>query len=399
MPGDAQVTPFGITVYDGMLNKLGTVGAAESVTVTLRHNGVSTAQVQVPGETPRLMDLLKDDARVVMTFDGKFLMSGRKVAHEGSGPSQRSSWTFTFNGDEVLLDSMLAWPVPGAALNAQTSEYDKRTAAAETVLKAVVNANKARVQGLNLVAISTTTDQGRGSSITVADRFHPIRDRIMTAVDGSGIGVTVRQSADGASSPGLIVDCYAERTYPRVLTEESGVIAAWKVSWSAPTATRVVIGGKGDGTARVFSAAFNSTLEQSLHYAVETFLDATDTDTDADRIARGQAYLADNGIKSGLAVSLSQTDTFKFDPAPAAGSSRLGLGDVVTLQIGPRLPNGQRVTVTDRVTAVSLNWKTGSDGGLSVTPQVGDVDTSSSGGRLGKTFAAILRAVRTTAAH
>ena len=345
-------SPFAITVYDKGFARKGTVGAPQALTVTPRHNQQPTAQLVVPSTSPRLNDLLTAGARVVITYKGDHLLSGPVRSMQAQGPSSSASFTFQILDDWWLLNRLLAWPVPANALTAQSVEYETRTGAAETVLKAIVTANKSR----STPTVTVAADGARGASITVSNRFHPVADRTIPLVDAAGIGVTVKQVGTG-----ITVDCYAVATYPRTLTEASGIVRDWSWSSEGPKATRVIVGGQGEGVARAFRSRTSSLLESLYGYSVEGFKDATDATTDADLDLRGDQFLVENAPTSGMAVTLSETSVFKYSPT---GTGGVRVGDLVTIETAPG------VTITDVLRECTLAWSV--DKGLEVTPQVGD---------------------------
>lgn len=347
------ISPFTVTVYSKTMAKMGTVGAAQSIVATPRHNQQSTAELVVPATAPRLADLMADGARAVLTYRGAYLMSGPITSYTGKGPRDTATFTFQLADDWDILGRMLAWPVPGAAIGAQTAaEYDTRTGAAETVFKALVTANKAHGNS----GVTVAADLGRGSTITTTNRFHPLTERTMPLIDAAGIGTTVRQIGGV-----LVVDCYPVRTYPRTLTESSGIVQDWSYSHRRPKATRVVVGGKGEGTARLFRTVIDTVAEATLGYSVEAFLDSTDSNSAAELDAKGAQFLTLNGPTNGLSISLSETPTFRYDPTGVKG---IRVGDLIPLEVGPG------VVVTDVLRQATIAWT--ADDGLSVTPQVGD---------------------------
>lgn len=341
-----------MTVFDKAFARLGTVGAPQALTVVPRHNQQPTAQLVVPATNPRLADLMAPGARVVIDYLGNHLLSGPVRSMTSDGPTPTATFTFQIVDDWWLFSRMLAWPVPAAALTAQTSEYDVRTGVAETVCKAIVNANKSRTAP----TVTVATDLARGSSITVSNRFHPLADRLIPALDLAGIGVTVQQSGSG-----VLLDCYAVGTYPRTLTEKSGIVQDWAWSSDGPKATRVIVGGKGTDVSRVFRSRVSSSLETAYGYNIEMFKDATNATNNTDLDTEGDKFLAENVPTAGLSVTLAETSTFRYDPTGTVG---IRVGDTVTIETVPG------VTVTDVLRECTLNWSV--DQGLTVTPVVGN---------------------------
>lgn len=273
-----MVTPFRVTVFNGAMDRLGWVGDPISVTVTERHNAISTGEITVRSDHQRLSDLIADGARVTvdyLTDSGAVLrrvLSGPVRSLRGQGPSSSGTVTVGVESDLRLLHRVLGWPVPGNALGSQTSAYDVRSGAAETVLKGYVTANAVTRLAL---PVTVATDQARGTTIKTQARFHPLSDVLLEAVEGAGLGVSVVQ--DDATKK-LVLDVYAPAVYPRTLTEQSGVVVDWSWSVAGPTATRVIAGDQGEATARSFTTTVHTARESMWSDVIEVFRDARDTD-------------------------------------------------------------------------------------------------------------------------
>lgn len=342
--------PFTITVYDKAFVRRGTIGDPISVVATPRHNQQSTAAITLDSDHHRLTDLTAPGARVVLHYQGGFLMSGAVRLRQGEGPAAQGTVTVQLIDDWRLLTRILGWPAPTAGIAAQnTAEYDVRTGPAESVVKAYVAANAITRLGL---PVTVAPDQGRGATITVQMRMHPLADRLLPVVDQAGVGITVRQS--GAV---LEVDCYESADFPRTLSEASGIVTEWSWSLANPEATRVVIGGDGEGTARTFRALVDTARETEWGDVIEVFRDARNANSPAEMDATGTEVLTEGSPTSGLSVRLAETSTFRYGQA-------IKVGDRVRIEVGPG------VIVEDVLREATISWTR--DSGLSVTPLVGE---------------------------
>lgn len=349
-------SPFRVTCYDGALQRTGWLGDPTQMVVTPRHLAIGEAKITIPTSHPKLELLTAEGARVVCEYDPgggwQHLISGPVRQITGTGPSSSGTVTVRVEDDLRLLWRVLGWPVPGSPLTGQTAREDRRTGPAETVAKQFIAANAVTRLGLPVTVVPT---HGWGASITVAMRMSVLADRLIPAMDTAGIGLTVRQS--GAT---LSVDAYVPATWPVTLTEASGVVQGWDWSRDAPTVTRTVVGGQGEGTVREFrhrpSSTATTPLEAQWGDKVEAFTDARDTDVAAELDARGDQTLAEGAPKAGLQLVLSDTPTFRY-------GSQVRVGDRVTVDIG------QGVTITDVLREAVLDW---GPAGLQVTPTVGE---------------------------
>ena len=344
-----------ITVYDKSFAKKGTIGAAQSVVMTPRHNQQPTGAITIPYTHPRIDDLKAPGARVLVTYGGAHLMSGVVSRKDGQGPSQQASLTFQIEDDYRLLRRILSWPSPANTLAVgQQATQRLVTGPAETVLKTIVAENATRL-GLPL---TIATDQGRGATITSSLRFQNATDRVMADFDAAGVGVTVQQVGTG-----LVLDCYTPRVYPRTLTESSKVVRDWSWYSTNPTATRVLVLGPGEGSGQlIVQRGAGGALETAWGDVIEVVVDATSAETIADMEAIGDAALAGMGPTSGMSVTLAQTNTFRYT-ADRAGAG-VSVGDLITMQVGPG------ITETDVLREATLSLT--ADNGLTVTPTVGE---------------------------
>ncbi len=265
-------SPFVITVYDKAFHRLGWIGAYESLTVHVRHNAVSTAELVLANDHVRLAEVLADGARIVIDYEGATLLSGPVTTSSGQ-LAPGGTVTVTVESDWRIIRSLLGWPVPANELTAQTKRYDRRRGPAETVAKQLISANAARLG----IPLDVEDDGGRGSVITVSARMHPLIDRLLPAVDVAGVGIRMQQSGTQ-----LRLSCYVPRVRERVLTQESGVIVTGDWTTVAPTVSNVVAGGYGEGVAREFFSASDAGARTEFGPSLyaETFIDADDAASD-----------------------------------------------------------------------------------------------------------------------
>jgi hypothetical protein len=355
LEGVVTDSPFRITIYDRDFQRQGWLGNPESLSVSVNHNDVGDASITVAASNAKVPLLLERGARVVIEYQDEHLISGAVRTRSGQGPSVNGSLTFSVVDDFRLFHRILGWPVPGAAITAQTNEYHTISGPAETVLKTVVTANAITRLGQ---PVTVAPDLGRGANITASFRFHPLADRLFPAVDVAGIGVTVRQ--DGS---GLLVDCYEPILHPRTLTEAAGVVVEWSWTSSEAEATDVVVGGQGEGTARQFAKYADVPLASVIGERIEVFRDARDTSSGDVFGERATETFAETAMKAGLSVKLAETSVFRY-----GGPGGVRKGDVVNLEVGGGL------VITDTLRSATLSWTRAN--GLEVSPAIGDISES-----------------------
>lgn len=343
-------SPFELTVYDAGFNRRGWVGAPTSVEFVPRHNAVGHCKITVDARHPRVPDLVTPGCRMAIRYGDDTQMTGRVGHIAGTGPRAQETVTVTVEDDFRLLTRLLGWPNPAGTLAQQgaAAAYDTITGPAETVVKTLVQRNAGR----SVPPVQVAASAGRGSQVQASVRMHPIADRVLTAVDAAGIGVTVIQS--GTS---LVVDCYEPPLLPRVLSEEGGQVVDWSWTLAGPSATRVVVGGQGEGTAREFVSVVDSAREAEWGETIEVFRDARDSDDPAVLAQRGEETLAEGAPTTGLSLTLAESRGMRY-------GTHVRVGDRVTTSIAPG------ADVTDVLREARIVWTV--DAGLHVTPVVGE---------------------------
>lgn len=323
-------SPFELTVYDKAFQRLGWVGDARSLHMTVRHNGQSSGAVRVAAGSDAVEYLSEPGARYVLAWRGEFLSSGVVRLTSAEGSAAQRELTFQLSDDYRILTNTLGWQSPASAIGStpvtQPAEHDVRTGSAEAVLKGFVTANAVTRLGRPL---TVATNLNRGSTITVQSRMDKLTDGLFPLVDQAGIGVTVRQVGAG-----LVLDCYTPATFPIDLSEEGGTLDG--VAWDLvpPDVTRVVVQGPGDGVAREHVVRINAAAEALYGDVIEQATDARDVKADdpnkaALMQARGDEVLAAGAARSGFKLTLSDTETFRY------GGDGVRVGDRIRAEIAP----------------------------------------------------------------
>jgi hypothetical protein len=337
-----------IEIHDKTLHRVGWVNDPTSLTVTARHNNIGSAELVVPSDHRRLPLLLAPGARLVIDYRGERLMSGYIRNRSGDfGPD--GTITLPVQDDLWMLERMLGWPLPSAAINAQGAKQDTRTGPAETVAKGFVSANAPHM----VDPITVAADLGRGSSITVSSRMKQLSEVLLTVVDQAGIGLRAVQQGSQ-----VVFDAYVPKVYSRKLSRAAGTILTASWSQGDPTMTRAIAGGPNTGTSREFGIVTNAALEASYGYTVEGFVDAQSAESSTARDLQGSQALAAAGPTSGFKVTLSESAAFRY-----GGTSGVHVGDRITITEGGN-------DYTDVLREAKLTFDR--DGGLRVEPSIGE---------------------------
>jgi hypothetical protein len=329
----------------------GTLFAKRS-SVELGWNRTSTAEFVIDDDHPLLPDLVTDGCRVRVLLNGVQEMSGL-VEHVG-GTFPQGEVTVLVNSDFQMLYYALAWPKPTSAIGSQTDEYRIYTGVSETVAKLAISEANTRLS-LGWTIPATT---GLGTTTRVETRFHPLPDRILEPLLVDRLQLRVDRSEAGA----VTVDVTEGTEHPTPVTLESGLLVAGDWSRSAPTVTRVIVGGSGEGVARELAqfTAGGAALETAWGIKREVFRDARSSDTGADLSTDATKAFAEGATKSSLSASLSETSWFQYH-------NGYELGDSLTVNIGV-------LSVSEVISTVLI--EDDDKQGLRITPSIGEVSDS-----------------------
>lgn len=345
-----------VDIHDKKCKLLAPLGAFHSLSVTPVWNGIGTAALMVPARHHRAPMLAADGARLAVNFRGKQILSGPIHQVAGSGPERSGYSTYGVTGDFTILHDFRGWPNPAGTAAQQGDEGSNwvRRGPAETVVKDLVRANV--VQRANILArlgyaLQIPVTQGRGATIDVSIRMQKLYDKLFPAVDDASIGVVF-----GMGDGFLTMDVAQPRLKPNPLRESDRVIQKWDYQGETPTVSRGVVGGQGEGTARVFQPFEDAAREQKYGRIVETFIDARDTSDGTTHAMRGQAALSEGAARASMRVTLAEAGSFRL------GVDDYWVGDFVTAQAGP-------YTFADLLREVTIVQDQAS--GLKVTATIG----------------------------
>lgn len=342
---------FRIGVYDKNRAFQCQIGNPVALTATVRHNLTSTLTMTVPLGHRRIGKLEEDGARLKVSFKGEHLISGPITEDGLESDGVKGLYTVTVEDDLSLLWTILGWPVPTTAatpggIDQAAAEYRTYTGDAETILKTAVTENGVNRMGMPGLVVAPNLNRGAVIPGGVPLRMHPLADQMFPALEDAGIGVSVRQATSAPGVPAdLVLDVYEPQTHPRTLSVKGRTLKKVSMTRKRPTASRVVIGGQGEGTARTFRYLVDTTREAQYGMRAETFRDARDDNDPAVMDARGQETLTENGPKNGVSLTLAGAGIFQYGP----GGFHVGDRIPVRVQDG--------ITITEVIRECTLTWK------------------------------------------
>jgi hypothetical protein len=360
-----------VTVYTGDYREaIGEVSDYSSSSVTWQNNGVGTGtivadeDVEVPAPVDALGQNLQRTVPVVVRDNGR-LWTGRVAHAEREGRPGRGTVTATLVDDWVVLKSMLAWPVPTAPVNAQTSVYDTRRGPVETAVKGYLSAAITRLRVPFAVVPPPAVDTSPSDYPLPNARFTPLDELLLPMLAATGRRLTAQLWLPGwpqprrltLTAPTIVFDVVVPPRAEHVIwTDDAGIISR-RLATTSPTAVQAVVGMKGEELERLFATARNDALATQLGpFALpELMVEATDLDTTSDGQARGLAKLTEFAGKASVTFTVEDGAPFTFGDDYDVGSmarartAGVPLADVV-----------DRVTSSDSPT-----------GGRRITPQIG----------------------------
>jgi hypothetical protein len=324
-----------IEVRDRDLKRVGQFTEADKVgfTAVLRFNAVGTWQATLAVGS-RMGELLRRPGfGIVVTTDQGTLFSGpvTQVITEQSTDDQIGTYKISGLADSVLLTERLTFPEPtNPDVSTQAVASDLRNGSAEDVIKGYVSANLGQdsPEERQAPGLVVAESQGRGITVRGAARFRQVLDVITPLADISGLGFDILQ--EGSE---LVFDVYepVDRSAFIRLDLQNGRLSRSELSLAQPKATRVIVGGQGEGVDRtLIERTTVEAVEAELTWQrrVEVFKDQRDTD-ELEKLQQGGDEILVKDGKTLIGVSISPSD----DQTMIYGVD-WNLGDRVTCVIG-----------------------------------------------------------------
>ncbi|WP_234329640.1 Gp37-like protein [Streptomyces viridochromogenes] len=304
-----------VEVRDKTLTRVGAIPAdlltmdAEDV-----HNNVGTWKLSLNAEHPLAAVLSTPGAGIIVTGPTDVLFSGPVTKTENAVTATDPLGTLTVEGvdDTIILADMLAWPEPANGDAAtQSRAYDDRTDTAESLMHYYVNANcgPGAPATRRRAGLTMGTNGARGSILSKSARFQQLGELCKELAEPAGLGFRIVQRGSN-----LVFETYAvaDRTAEARLGVVNNTLAGQRVSVSTPAKTRVIVGGDGDGSNRLFvgvDSADSIAAEADWGRRIEEFIDERSSTDTAELTQKGTEALADGGmtIKAAQAVPMEDS--------------------------------------------------------------------------------------------
>jgi microcystin-dependent protein len=361
-----QAEEIFLEVRDKNLKRLGQI-EPQFLDMSARriHCGVGNWSIRLPTEHKMVPHLRTAGSGVIIKLRGKTFMSGPTLKPSSKASPEDPGGIVTFTGvdDNIILAHALAWPQPGNPdPSTQTLSHDVRTGVAETVMRAYVNANigpgaPADRRGLLAGRLALATDQARGLTVNKSARFPVLGELLADIAAYSRLGFNVVQVGDT-----LEFQVYSINDRKKFVRFDihNGTLSEQSIETSAPTVTRPLVAGQGEGVDRQILQRTNSiSLQAEIDWGfkIERFIDQRQTNVVAELQQAGDSALFDGGFTSTSVKAIPSDDmTMQY-------AKDWKEGDEITVVI-----DGQQTSST--VTEVSIVVNAG---GANIGAAIGDV--------------------------
>jgi len=223
--------------------------------------------------------------------------------------------TLTLSGEDDMmwLRCSVAWPTPASGVGSQTVAYDIRTGVASTIIRQYVDVNRGpssphvarRLPGLTLAA-----DPVLGDTVTGRARFTNLLELLQGLAVTGGVGFRMVPTIGS----GYTFEVYEPPsvTGPARFGLALGNVKSVRWRLTAPEATWMAGGGRGEETARAFVSVTNI-FEDDDWGRREDFFDyrsASSTDSNAE-LLQGTSRRLDEQASTGL-VAIEPIDNARL---------------------------------------------------------------------------------------
>lgn len=310
-----RVDDLVVEVRDRNLDRIGVILPQDLVgaTFVVRYNNVGTWAVTLP-YGHRLGELLRlpGYGLVVTGPDGATIISGPTLTAklEQTQDNAQGTWEIEGASDDIYLAERLAYPTPTTSdVAAQTTGYDIRTGAAETVVKQYINANIGNLAPIDRAInyLTTEIDQGRGSTVYASARFETLQELIYGLAQVGGIGYQLKQT-NGTLDFSVFVP--QDRSDTIRMDLQNRKLSSSTYSYGTAKVTRAIVGGRGEAENRIFverSSTDSLNAEVQWNRRIESFRDARQSEDTNELQTAGDELLADLG-KTIVEMSVTPSD-------------------------------------------------------------------------------------------
>lgn len=304
-----------VEVRDVSLKRLGMIDPEDITDLKLikRFNNIGSWSMSLPVEHPAAVDLQQPGAGLLVTGpNNRILMSGGTITNTHKETVKDPIGTVSLQGsdDMIHLGDGNAWPQPSNSnVSTQLYSHDIRQGAAESVIRAYVNANigPGSPASRRINSIILSNDLGRGSQVIGRARFDQL-GKLLSPLASSG-GVAFDMVQQGTK---ILFYVYVpqDKTGLIRMDIDNDMIETAEYGFGAPTATRAIVAGQGQGEERSFimvTSSDSAASEAAWGRKPEVFKDRRDTDDPVELDQSGHE-IVDTGAKMVTSLSVKPSD-------------------------------------------------------------------------------------------
>jgi hypothetical protein len=248
------------------------------------------------------------------------------------------------SAEQVLADRLAYQNPLSSALSQGGAEYDVRTGPGESVIKNYVDFNAGSVALIDRRAgMVVEPDSLRGSTVTGRARMDNLLELISGLAQASGLGFRVVFNNTGHLEFRVFVP--RDRSGTAKFGTKLGNLVSFEHIMEASKTNVSIIGGSGEGIARVFREIWDAPSQIEYNLRAESFVDRRDTSVVAELDAAGTEENTTNGRVNGLSLKTTDTPQLRF-------YNDYFLGDVVSIP---------EAGVTNTLREIEIKW-TAADG-------------------------------------
>lgn len=273
--------------------------------------------------------------------------------------------------DMTVLEERRVYPVPSQPVTNQgAAAYDARSGVASTVVLAYVDRNAASLalSDRQVPGLTTITDPVVGASIEWKARFHLLLSEVVAPIcEARGLRAWITSTTSGARA--FHIAAVPDVSGPARFSIALGNLLSLKYEKTAPKATYVIGGGRGEEDDRMFRASDNAVAATAWR-RIETFVDqraASDTDGGTEL----QAAVDRKRDESG---PTEQIDFVPLDTQRARFGVDYFIGSKIAAEVGHG--TGVKVTAVVREAEITMSRERGKQL-VVVRPKVGMVGATS----------------------
>lgn len=283
---------------------------------------------------PLCVALRKPGAGIIATGPQGRILSGLQDEPEFSASADKDpfgTWTFTGVSDLVHAQDELAYGNPTTFdLAAQAGTFDTRTGPAETLVLDYLRRNigQSAVSPRRRTFLTVAASLGRGPVLTKKPALQNLLELVQEIL--SGTNLVLREVQTGDVLEYSIVEARDLQKLVR-FDFDNNQVTKTDYSYSGPQLTDVIIGGKGEGAARLM--ARRSVSQEGWGRRIERFIDKRSDDVLAELNQAGDEELQEASEKRTAFQIVPNTNLIRTT------DGGLQLGDIVSVVVhGDEVP-------------------------------------------------------------